>query len=70
MNYYEQQKLAKDRLIELGRQVWSLLTDDERDHSGYRGTLSFVEDIAGLVGYDIDSDDTVSIDDIHDKIFD
>ena len=70
MNYYERQKLAKDRLIELGRQVWSLLTDDERENYGYRGTLSFVEDIAVIVGYDIDSDDTVSIDELHDKIFD
>ena len=68
MNYYEQQKLAKDRLIELGRQVWSLLTDDEREHYGYRGTLSFVEDIAVIVGYDIDSDNEADIDDIHDKI--
>ena len=70
MNYYERQKLAKDRLIELGKQVWLLLTDDEREHYYDCGTLSFVEDIATIVGYDIDSDDTVSIDDIHDKIFD
>ena len=70
MDYYEYQKLAKDRLIELGRQVWSLLTDDEREHYGYRGTLSFVEDIAVIVGYDIDSDNEADIDDIHDKIFD
>ena len=64
----EQQKLAKDRLIELGKQVWSLLTDDERENYSYRGTLSFVEDIAVIVGYDIDSDNTTDIDDIHDQI--
>lgn len=64
----EQQKLAKDRLIELGKQVWSLLTDDERENYSYRGTLSFVEDIAVIVGYDIDPDNTTDIDDIHDQI--
>lgn len=64
----EQQKLAKDRLIELGKQVWSLLTDDEQENYSYRGTLSFVEDIAVIVGYDIDSDNTTDIDDIHDQI--
>ena len=68
MNYYECQKLAKDRLIELGKQVWPLLTDDEREHYYNRGTLSFVEDIATIVGYDIDFDDTTSIDEIHDQI--
>ena len=68
MNYYERQKLAKDRVIELGRQVWSLLTDDEKESYSYRGTLSFVEDIATIVGYDADYDDTTSVDDIHDQI--
>ena len=70
MNYYEHQKLARNRLIELGKHVWLLLTDDEREHYYDRGTLSFVEDIATIVGYDIDLDDTVSIDELHNKIFD
>ena len=26
MNYYERQQLTKDRLVELGKQVWSLNT--------------------------------------------
>ena len=68
MNDYEHPKRAKDRPIELARQVWSLWTDDEREHYGYRGTLSFVEDIAVIVGYDIDSDNEADIDDIHDQI--
>lgn len=57
-----------DRIVELGRKVWSLLTEDERERYYTVGTLTFVEDIATIIGHDLDSDDT-SIDDIHDKIF-
>ena len=57
-----------DRIVELGKKVWSLLTEDERERYYNVGTLTFVEDIAIMVGYDLDSDDT-SIDDIHDQIF-
>jgi hypothetical protein len=57
-----------DRIVELGKQVWSLLTEDEQERYYNVGTLTFVEDIAIMVGYDIDGDD-IPIDDIHDKIF-
>lgn len=59
-----------DRIVELGKKVWSLLTEDERERYYMVGTLTFVEDITAMVGYDLDFDDTTSIDDIHDKIFD
>lgn len=59
-----------DRVVELGRQIWSLLTEDEHERYYMVGTLTFVEDVARMVGYDLDDDDETSIDDIHDKIFD
>lgn len=68
MNYYDRQKIARDRLIELGKQIWSLLTDDEVSNYCCRGTLSFLEDVARIVGYDIDPDDDVSIDYLHSQI--
>lgn len=58
-----------DRVVELGRKIWSLLTEDEHERYYMVGTLTFVEDIAIMVGYDIDSDDETSIDYIHDQIF-
>lgn len=57
-----------NRVVELGKKVWSLLTEDEHERYYMVGTLTFVEDIAVMVGYDIDSDDA-PIDDIHDQIF-
>jgi hypothetical protein len=57
-----------NRIVELGKKIWSLLTEDEQERYYMVGTLTFVEDIAVMVGYDLDSDDT-SIDDIHNKIF-
>lgn len=59
-----------DRIVELGRQVWPLLTEEEHERYYMVGTLTFVEDIATMIGYDLDCDDVASIDDIHDKIFD
>lgn len=57
-----------DRIVELGKQVWSLLTEDEQERYYMVGTLTFVEDMAIIIGYNLDYDET-SIDDIHDKIF-
>lgn len=59
-----------NRIVELGRQVWLLLTEEEHERYYMVGTLTFVEDIAAMIGYDLDGDDVTSIDDIHDKIFD
>lgn len=59
-----------NRIVELGKKIWSLLTEDEQERYYMVGTLTFVEDIAIIIGYDLDSDDEVSIDDIHDQIFD
>ena len=70
MNYYERQKLAKDRLIELGKQIWSLLTEYEREYYYQFGPLSFIEHIANVVGYDIDYDNVTVIDYIYNKITD
>lgn len=58
-----------DRVVELGKKIWSLLTEDEHERYYSVGTLTFIEDIAIMVGYDLDSDDETSIDDIHDQIF-
>jgi hypothetical protein len=58
-----------NRIVELGKKIWSLLTEDEQERYYMVGTLTFVEDIAVMIGYNLDYDDTVSIDDIHDKIF-
>ena len=60
--------LTMDRIVELGKKIWSLLTEEEQERYFFVGTLTFVEDIAVMVGYDLDSDDT-SIDDIHYQIF-
>ena len=38
-----------DRIVELGKQVWSLLTEDERERYYMVGTLTFVEDIVSLL---------------------
>jgi hypothetical protein len=58
-----------NRIVELGKKIWSLLTEDEQERYYMVGTLTFIEDIAVMIGYNLDYDDTVSIDDIHDKIF-
>lgn len=61
----------KDRIVELGRQVWSLLTEDEHEMYYMVGTLTFVEDIVHLLNIqDFDWNDDYNIDDIHNKIFD
>lgn len=60
-----------NRIVELGRQVWSLLTEDEREKYYMVGTLTFVEDIVSLLNInDFDWNDDYNIDSIHDKIFD
>lgn len=60
-----------DRIVELGRQVWSLLTEEEHERYYMVGTLTFVEDIVGLLNIsDFDWNDDHNIDSIHDKIFD
>lgn len=60
-----------NRIVELGRQVWSLLTEEEHERYYMVGTLTFVEDIVGLLNInDFDSNDDYCIDSIHDKIFD
>ena len=60
-----------DRIVELGRQVWSLLTEDEQERYYNVGTLTFVEDIVSLLNIpDFDWNDDYNIDSIHDKIFD
>ena len=60
-----------DRIVELGRQVWSLLTEEEHERYYMVGTLTFVEDIACLLNInDFNWNDEYTIDIIHDKIFD
>lgn len=60
-----------DRIVELGRQVWSLLTEEEHERYYMVGTLTFVEDIVSLLNInDFDWNDDYNIDSIHDKIFD
>lgn len=60
-----------DRIVELGRQVWSLLTEDEHERYYMVGTLTFVEDIVSLLNInDFDWNDEYNIDSIHDQIFD
>ena len=59
-----------DRIVELGRQIWSLLTEDEHERYYMVGTLTFVEDIVKLLNiYDFDWDNVDYIDYIHDMIF-
>lgn len=59
-----------DRIVELGKQVWALLTEDERERYYMVGTLTFVEDIVSLLNInDFDWNDEYSIDDIHNRIF-
>ena len=59
-----------DRIVELGRKVWALLTEDERERYYMVGTLTFVEDIVSLLNInDFDWNDEYSIDDIHNRIF-
>ena len=60
-----------DRIVELGRQVWSLLTEEEHERYYMVGTLTFVEDIVSLLNIsDFDWNDEYNIDSIHDQIFD
>lgn len=60
-----------DRIVELGKQVWSLLTEDEHERYYMVGTLTFVEDIVSLLNIsDFDWNDEYIIDSIHDQIFD
>ena len=60
-----------DRIVELGKQVWSLLTEEEHERYYMVGTLTFVEDIVSLLNInDFDWNDEYNIDSIHDQIFD
>ena len=60
-----------ERIVELGRQVWSLLTDDEHENYYMVGTITFVEDIVALLCIpDFDWDSVETLDTIHDRIFD
>lgn len=60
-----------DRIVKLGRQIWSLLTEDERERYYRVGTLTFVENIVSLLNIDdFDQNDDYDIDSIHDRIFD
>lgn len=57
------------RIVEFGRQVWSLMTDEEHEHFGIEGTFYFIELIASCVWPDIDWTDTDLVERIHDEIF-
>lgn len=60
-----------DRIVELGRQVWSLLTEDEHENYYIEGTFTFVEDIVALLCIShLDWDDVNLVESIHDRIFD
>lgn len=60
-----------DRIVELGKKVWNLLTEDEQERYGMFGTLTFVEYIVNLLNIDdFDRNDIYNIDEIHDEIFD
>ena len=59
-----------NRIVELGKQVWALLTDEERENYYMVGTLTFVEDIVALLNIpDFDWDSVETLDTVHDKIF-
>lgn len=59
-----------NRIVELGKKVWSLLTEDERERYYIVGTFTFVEDIVSLLNInDFDWDDFNTVESIHDKIF-
>ena len=60
-----------DRIVELGKKVWNLLTEDEQERYCMVGTLTFVENIVSLLNIDdFDWNDIYNIDEIHDEIFD
>ena len=60
-----------NRIVELGKQVWSLLTEDERERYNIAGTFTFVENLVSLLNLnDFDWDDINMVESIHDKIFD
>ena len=59
-----------ERIVELGKKVWSLLTEEEQERYYMVGTLTFVEDIVGLLNIvDFNYDDIYSVDSIHEQIF-
>lgn len=59
-----------NRIVEFGKQIWSLMTEDERMNFGQSdGTLYFIELIATCVYPTIDWDDIDLINRIHDEIF-
>lgn len=59
-----------ERIVEFGKKVWSLMTDEEQVNFRVTGTYQFVEYIVDLLGfYDIDWSNVDLIEDIHNKIF-
>ena len=59
-----------ERIVEFGKKVWSLMTDEEQVNCRVTGTYQFVEYIIDLLGfYDIDWSNVDFIEDIHNKIF-
>lgn len=59
-----------DRIVEVGKKVWFLLTEDERDKYRVFGTLSFVDAIVDLLRIkDFDVNNIDLIESIHDQIF-
>ena len=64
--YVEPEQVDAKRLVEMSLGIWSMMTDEEK--VGYfcnTGIIGFVEDVAGIIGFDIDS---ISVDEFNDIV--
>ena len=54
-----------ERLVEMSLGIWSMMTEEEKVSYFYNtGIIGFVEDVAGIIGFDLDSLSTDEFDDI------
>lgn len=52
------------RLVEMCLGIWSMMTEEEKVSYFYNtGIIGFVEDVAGIIGFDVDS---ISVDEFND----
>ena len=62
--------MTTNRLIEIGKNIWFSLTEDERDNIiVYDGTLGYVEHLCDLLGCTEFLDSAEQVEYLHDEIF-
>lgn len=63
--YVEPEPVSTERLKEMSLGIWSMMTDDEKvSYFCGTGIIGFIEDVAGIIDFDIDSISTEEFDNL------